>query len=165
MGVGGQRHAPPDLPPGKTLYPLDRRMGGPQGRSGQIRKICERQQYQTIIFCFVFQVVIAVQSRGKLTPMQEVKIRHRDTNKSHVAAKHLVVQAWHAVCNGWMLTWHCTTALRSSRLGFIHLLPLDCSKGLQNPDICEEPLCLKLDFGGTPVKKCVLGCKKWSKIY
>ena len=27
------------LPPGKTLYPLYRRLGGPQGRSGQVRKI------------------------------------------------------------------------------------------------------------------------------
>jgi hypothetical protein len=28
-----------DLPPGKTRYPLYRRLGGPQGRSGQGRKI------------------------------------------------------------------------------------------------------------------------------
>jgi hypothetical protein len=35
MGVGGQRHAPADLPPGKTRYPLYRRLGGPQGRSGK----------------------------------------------------------------------------------------------------------------------------------
>ena len=27
------------LPLGKTLYPLYRRLGGPQGRSGQVRKI------------------------------------------------------------------------------------------------------------------------------
>jgi hypothetical protein len=27
------------LPPGKTRYPLHRRLGGPQGRSGQVRKI------------------------------------------------------------------------------------------------------------------------------
>ena len=30
MGVGGQRHAPATLPPGKTRYPLYRRLGGPQ---------------------------------------------------------------------------------------------------------------------------------------
>ena len=29
------------LPPGKTRYPLYRRLGGPQGRSGQVRKIKE----------------------------------------------------------------------------------------------------------------------------
>jgi hypothetical protein len=39
MEVGGQRHAPAALPPGKTRYPLYRRLGGPQGRSGQVRKI------------------------------------------------------------------------------------------------------------------------------
>jgi hypothetical protein len=39
MGVGGQRHAPAALPPGKTRYPLYRRLGGPQGRSRPVRKI------------------------------------------------------------------------------------------------------------------------------
>jgi hypothetical protein len=38
MGVGGQRHAPAALPPEKSRYPLYRRLGGPQGRSGQARK-------------------------------------------------------------------------------------------------------------------------------
>ena len=38
-GVGGQRHALATLPPGKTRYPLYRRLGGPQGRSGRVRKI------------------------------------------------------------------------------------------------------------------------------
>ena len=39
MGKGGQRHDPAALPTGKTRYPLYRRLGGPQGRSGQMRKI------------------------------------------------------------------------------------------------------------------------------
>ena len=39
MGVGGQRHAPAALEPGITRYPLYRRLGGPQGRSGRVRKI------------------------------------------------------------------------------------------------------------------------------
>jgi hypothetical protein len=38
-GVGGQRHAPAVISPGKTRYPLYRRVGGPQGRSGRVRKI------------------------------------------------------------------------------------------------------------------------------
>ena len=38
MGVGGQRHAPAALPPGKTRYPLYRRLGGLQGRSGRVQK-------------------------------------------------------------------------------------------------------------------------------
>jgi hypothetical protein len=39
MGVGGQRHAPATLPPGMTQYPLYRRLGKPQGRSGRVLKI------------------------------------------------------------------------------------------------------------------------------
>ena len=38
-GVCGQRHAPAALSPVKTRYPLYWRLGGPQGRSGQVRKI------------------------------------------------------------------------------------------------------------------------------
>jgi hypothetical protein len=39
-GVRGQRHAPAALyPRGKTRYPLYRGLGGPHGRSGQVRKI------------------------------------------------------------------------------------------------------------------------------
>jgi hypothetical protein len=39
MRVGAQRHASAALPPGKTRYPLYRRLGGPQGRSGRVRNI------------------------------------------------------------------------------------------------------------------------------
>jgi len=39
MAVGGQRHTPAALPPGNTRYPLYRRLGGSQVRSGQVRKI------------------------------------------------------------------------------------------------------------------------------
>jgi hypothetical protein len=39
MGVGGQRHASAALRPGKTWYPLYRRLGEPQGRSGQVQEI------------------------------------------------------------------------------------------------------------------------------
>ena len=38
MGVGGKPHAPAALPPGKSQCTLYRRLGGPQGRSGRIRK-------------------------------------------------------------------------------------------------------------------------------
>jgi len=38
MVVGGQRHAPAALPLGKTRYPLYRRLGGLQGRSGRVQK-------------------------------------------------------------------------------------------------------------------------------
>jgi hypothetical protein len=36
--MGGQRHAPAALPPGKTQHPLYRRLGGPHGRSGRCGK-------------------------------------------------------------------------------------------------------------------------------
>ena len=39
MGVGGLRHALAALPPGQSRYPLYRRLGGLQVRSGQVRKI------------------------------------------------------------------------------------------------------------------------------
>jgi hypothetical protein len=39
MGVGGQRHTLAALSPGKTQYPLCRRLGGLQGWSGWVRKI------------------------------------------------------------------------------------------------------------------------------
>jgi hypothetical protein len=39
MGVGGQRHAPAALLPGKTRYPLYSRLSGPKDRSGRVWKI------------------------------------------------------------------------------------------------------------------------------
>jgi len=39
MEVGGQRHAPAALPPGKTRYPLYKRLGGLNGWSERVRKI------------------------------------------------------------------------------------------------------------------------------
>ena len=39
MGVGDQLHATVPLSPEKTRYALYRRLGGPQGRSGRVRKI------------------------------------------------------------------------------------------------------------------------------
>ena len=44
-GVGGQRHALAALPPGKTRYPLYRRLDGPQGRSKRLRKISPPQGF------------------------------------------------------------------------------------------------------------------------
>ena len=46
-GVGGQRHAPAALPAGKTRYPLYRRLGGPQGRSGRCGEISPPPGFDT----------------------------------------------------------------------------------------------------------------------
>jgi hypothetical protein len=45
LEVGGQHHAPAALPPGKTRYPLYRKLGRPQGRSGRMRKISPPQGF------------------------------------------------------------------------------------------------------------------------
>ena len=42
MGVGGQRHALAALPPGKTRYPLCRRLGGPRAGLDECGKSCLR---------------------------------------------------------------------------------------------------------------------------
>ena len=39
MGEGSASRPGRNLPPGKTQYPLYKRLGGPQGLSGQVRKI------------------------------------------------------------------------------------------------------------------------------
>jgi hypothetical protein len=39
MDVCGQPHGPGVLPPGKTRYPLHRKLSGPQEGSGKVRKI------------------------------------------------------------------------------------------------------------------------------
>ena len=38
-GEGSASRTGRSLPPGRTRYPLYRRLGGPQGRSGRVRKI------------------------------------------------------------------------------------------------------------------------------
>jgi hypothetical protein len=45
MGVGGKRHTPDTLLPGKTWYPLYRRLCGPQGQSGGVQKISPSQGF------------------------------------------------------------------------------------------------------------------------
>ena len=47
MEVGGLRHAPFALPPWKTRFSLYRRLGGPQGRSGRVRKISTLPEFDT----------------------------------------------------------------------------------------------------------------------
>ena len=49
-GVRVQRHAPTALyPRGKTRYPLYRRLGGPQGRSGLVRKISPHRDFFFVV--------------------------------------------------------------------------------------------------------------------
>jgi len=45
MGLDGQLHAPAALPLGETRYPLCRRLGGTQDRSGRVRKVSPPQGF------------------------------------------------------------------------------------------------------------------------
>ena len=65
--MGGQRHAPAALPPGKTRYPLYRRLGGPQGRSGQVRKISSPSGFdprtvQPVASCYTDYAITSLKS-------------------------------------------------------------------------------------------------------
>jgi len=72
MGVVGQGHAPAALPPGKTRYPLYKRVGRPQDRSGEVKKISLQQGF----FFFDPRTVQSVASR-----YTDYVVRDRDHNK------------------------------------------------------------------------------------
>jgi len=64
QGVGGQCQAPASLPPGKTQYPLYRRLGGPQGWSGEIQKMWPPPGFnpwtvQPIVSCYTNYAILA----------------------------------------------------------------------------------------------------------
>ena len=75
MWVVGQRHATAALPLGKIRYPLYSRLGGPQGRSGRVRKILPPPE-------FVPRTVQSVASRYTDCTVQKCKFRpgtdHKD---------------------------------------------------------------------------------------
>ena len=50
MVVNGQRHSPADLPPGKTWYPLYRRLGRPHSWSGQVQKFLPTSGFDSRTF-------------------------------------------------------------------------------------------------------------------
>jgi hypothetical protein len=70
MGVDGQPHAPAALPPGKTRYPLYRRLGGPHGQSGRARKggvTGESRNVRRGALCFVKALaLLALRAAGGL---------------------------------------------------------------------------------------------------
>ena len=64
--MGGQCHASTSLPPGKSRYPLCRRLGGPQGRSGRVRKILPEPGFtpwtiQPVTSCYTDFAISGVQ--------------------------------------------------------------------------------------------------------
>jgi hypothetical protein len=54
-------NAPAALPPGKTRYPLYRRLGWPQGRSGLVRKISPPPEF---FLCFVLCSYLVLHCSG-----------------------------------------------------------------------------------------------------
>ena len=83
MGVGGQRHATVALPRGKTRYPLYRRLSGPQGRSGRMRKISSPPRFdprtvQPIVSRFTARYIAAhyiINNTYLLTPWCRVLLQ------------------------------------------------------------------------------------------
>jgi hypothetical protein len=72
--VGGQHHAPAALPPGKTRYPLYRRLGGPQGRSGRVRKISP-----VVVVVVVIKISVVCVKYVSLQQMREAVSRSFET--------------------------------------------------------------------------------------
>ena len=68
-GVVGQRDAPAALPPGKTRYPLYRRLGGSQDRPGRVRNISPAAGFNPR----TVQPVATELSRSQFSFIREVK--------------------------------------------------------------------------------------------
>jgi hypothetical protein len=84
MRVGGQRHGPAAVPPGKTRYPLYRRLGGPQGRSGLVRKISSPPGFD-------YRTVQPVASRYTGCAMPAPRPTDRIVSK---CARNVSIQGW-----------------------------------------------------------------------
>ena len=85
MGVGGQHHSPAALPPGKTRYPLYRRLGRPTGpvwtgaenlgpHRGLERYVSMKPVYVTIIKPICAKFVKYNRMRDKVNCTAKVKI-------------------------------------------------------------------------------------------
>jgi len=79
MGVGGQRQAPAVLPPGKTRYTLYRRLGGPQNRSGQVRKISPPTGIRSPDRPGLSELLYQLSYRGSYTAVVESKNMKNNT--------------------------------------------------------------------------------------
>ena len=132
--MGGQYHAPATLPPGKTWYPLYRRLGGPQGRSGRMRKILpppgfDPQTVQPVASRYTDR---AIPSTWTAEIMVWFLAGVRDTcliqnNKTHSGAHpascsgYLVFCLWEQSCQGVKLTTRLSLMLRLIMSGAIPL--------------------------------------------
>jgi len=78
MGLRGPHHAPAALPPGKTRYPLYRRLGGPQGWSGRVRKISPQPGFELLTVQPVASRCTELSHRGSLIIRHTRKSRKGD---------------------------------------------------------------------------------------
>ena len=76
--VGGQRHAPAALAPGKTRCPLYRRLGGPLARSGGVRKLSPSPGFdsRTVqpVASSLKEIVTGLTSQFKVYGLQIIKL-------------------------------------------------------------------------------------------
>jgi len=103
MGVSGQRHAPAALSPGKTRYPLYRRLGEPQDRSGRVRKISPPPGFDSR----TVQPVASRYTDWDIRSMdQQFQLIHRNSGVYITLSKAAwVVNRVHLDDQGWFPTW------------------------------------------------------------
>jgi hypothetical protein len=99
MEVGGQRHAPATLPPGKTRSPLYRRLGGPHGCSGQVRKIplpleFDPQTIQPVASCYTDWAIAAHFKHKTVHKVHEADNSKGDTPSQNLRESHNLFCGW-----------------------------------------------------------------------
>ena len=99
--VGGQRHAPASLPLGRAQYPLYRRLGGFQGRSGRVRKIppppaFDSRTVQPVASCYTDCVIAAHLTTEIRSEKCVVRRFRRCTNVMNCTDTNL--ETWHWLC-------------------------------------------------------------------
>jgi hypothetical protein len=96
-GVGDQRHDPVALSSGKTRYPLYRRLGGFQGRSGRVRKISpppgfDPQTVQPVVSRYTGSAIRPLTKPGSLPKSND--LRKSDSIKYKPCTRNPICPVW-----------------------------------------------------------------------
>ena len=125
--MGGQRHPPADLPPGKTRYPSYWRLGRPQGRSGRVQKISPRPGFdpravQPLASRYTDWYLQAQHHTEVQTKMKANKncfctilsnVRTNNWKSTPCVQKHEFARSWKwAVCDCWV----CASAIFAAKI-------------------------------------------------
>ena len=124
MGMDGQRHVPAALPPGKIRYPLYRRLGGPQGRSGLVRKISTAPGFDPRTVNPVASRCTDWATGARILPLFQLQSADRATQHPPVKNKSYVTQfsqKWQILSPYWGLTV-ARTAVASKYWNCVHFL-------------------------------------------